>query len=891
MSSNLSAFPMIQERSQATPGLWNNVYSILSANIAAVNSNASLTAPSGNTVSLATNLDVLGGAHFQFISVGSTPPSYVTTAAITVEVNSAFSDYMYFVDSSAQKSSYVIGSRAGNLADGLNIWDASAGTMIASFSKQSIRFFQNVVGPVFDVGGALASTYNAGTFGTGAQSKESRIQAAINQASIDAFKRVYVPASMYPYSASSMSFIYPIQMVREGGNWGVYDAIAYGAAANGIQDDGQAIVETLKGASGRGVAYLPSGTFLVNRYITVPSRTYLMGAGLGFTIVRAASTFTSTLFINDSSSGNTDITIEHFEIDGNKASRTTGLHLIHVTSTAPNLSERIYVRNMYCHDSFQLGILFSRVSGGAVTDSEVAYNDRDGITLYFTSRNFLISRNWVHHCADDFIGLNAENDTSSGNSMVDITVTDNVCGPSQVTGGSGIAVRGVRHGVIANNIILDGRAEGIGISNWNTTPSEHIVVANNVITNSGSANTGADGDGIKISGSRGVSSQSGGAGCYHILIANNVISNSKMHGIRLVANSSSSGTIAYVRIVNNEISCGTQNSSGRGILADIGPITNIDVDQNSIVSAQAQGILFSTSSFTYDNISLRGNSVLNSGIGANAPGISLNNIFNVATFNNQVYDTRAGGSRTQTFGLRFSSISSTILAVGNQLFNNATSDFTIVGPQPATVAVVASPNQSWLTTGSAVAPTYSFASETSLGWYWSNNSIMALSYGTLTLPGQLTVADAFSANSIIRNVANSATLPQWRYLAGNGQESQFVLGRNGQDCAWFVANSTNAFNTGNRAADSGLQANSNTTFHIAVGSATPQLSVTSLSGRGILDFRQSGLVSLRTLATSLDSLSLRNNEMAIWTDGSVATLALRSVGTVWFWASSISTKG
>src|SRR5436190_11973248 len=144
MTSNLSAFGYIQERSEATPGLWNNPFSVLSANIAALDATQSL-------------------GLFQQLSIGSTPPSYLTTAAVTIEVNSTSSDYLYMVDSSGQRSSYIIGSRAGGTADGLNIWDASAGTMIASFSKQSIRFYQNVVGPVFDVGGALASTYNAAT--------------------------------------------------------------------------------------------------------------------------------------------------------------------------------------------------------------------------------------------------------------------------------------------------------------------------------------------------------------------------------------------------------------------------------------------------------------------------------------------------------------------------------------------------------------------------------------------------------------------------------------------------------------------------------------------------------------------------------------------------------
>src|SRR5438309_1791224 len=104
--SNLSAFAYLPERSEATPGLFNLPLSVLSSNIAALNT------------------DLVGG-NYQRLSIGSTPPSYLTTAAVTIEVNSAYSDYLYFVDSAAQKSSYIIGSRAGGTADGLNIWDVS----------------------------------------------------------------------------------------------------------------------------------------------------------------------------------------------------------------------------------------------------------------------------------------------------------------------------------------------------------------------------------------------------------------------------------------------------------------------------------------------------------------------------------------------------------------------------------------------------------------------------------------------------------------------------------------------------------------------------------------------------------------------------------------------
>src|SRR5207302_11090579 len=128
--SALTPFNYIPENSLATPGLWNSVFSTLSQNIA-----------EANTIS-----SILSGG----ISLG--------TQGLTINVPSNATDYIFLNDSANLRSSYVIGSFTSGTADGLNIWDASGQTMIVSFSKQSVRFFQQVVGPVFDVGGALAST-------------------------------------------------------------------------------------------------------------------------------------------------------------------------------------------------------------------------------------------------------------------------------------------------------------------------------------------------------------------------------------------------------------------------------------------------------------------------------------------------------------------------------------------------------------------------------------------------------------------------------------------------------------------------------------------------------------------------------------------------------------
>lgn len=251
--STLTAFLPIPENSDGTPGLWNSRFQTLQDNIVSINS----VIPDPNLLS------------------GS------TWASIGLFANSNNSDYFRLKDSSGQRSTYRIGSAAGGTADGLNIYDESGSTMIASFSKQSIRFYQNVVGPVFDVGGALADTLNAATFGTGADSIETRIQAAINAASNQGITRVYVPANMYPYSCSSVSFIGPVKMIREGGDQVAFDIKAYGARGNQTQDDSNAIISAISGAvaASGGVVFLPPGFYKTTQTVYVPRWVNLEGVG------------------------------------------------------------------------------------------------------------------------------------------------------------------------------------------------------------------------------------------------------------------------------------------------------------------------------------------------------------------------------------------------------------------------------------------------------------------------------------------------------------------------------------------------------------------------------------------------------------------------------------
>jgi hypothetical protein len=323
--SNLTAYTPIAEGSEATPGLFNRIFSQLSDNIGTVNN---------------------AGIGLGFLSAS-------TWASIGLQANSNNSDYIRFVDSANQRSTYRIGSAAGGTADGLNIFDESGNTLIASFSKQSIRFYQNVVGPVFDVGGALANTLNAATFGTAADSNESRIQAAINAASNSGLSRVYVPASMYPYSASSVSFIYPVQMVREGGNWAVYDVKAYGASGNSAANDQPAIMSGWSTILDQGgTLYMPAGTYKTTSKLvfsvtgSTPKACAVIGDASA-TIIRPSSAVTigAILATDTNSDGITNRLYVHgINFEG---SETTGATGIVIGENSGNLSGGIELEDLY----------------------------------------------------------------------------------------------------------------------------------------------------------------------------------------------------------------------------------------------------------------------------------------------------------------------------------------------------------------------------------------------------------------------------------------------------------------------------------------------------------------------------------------------------------------
>lgn len=170
--------------------------------------------------------------------------------------------------------------------------------------------------------------------------------------------------------------------------------------------------------------------------------------------------------------------------------------------------------------------------------------------------------------------------------------------------------------------------------------------------------------------------------------------------------------------------------------------------------------------------------------------------------------------------------------------------------------------------GAVLTPTFAVSSETSLGWYASGASTMALSFGTLIAPISAASTFRVSTNARLTQDANYVFL-----YDHDGNARIFIASAAGdQGFAYFDA--------GNNAASA-----------FVFRSETDVVRM-QLYSRGTLDLQQTRLVSVRTTA-SLDSTTLMANEMAfsIIPGSSGASLAIRSAGTIYYFSSSNSTKG
>jgi hypothetical protein len=443
----------------------------------------------------------------------------------------------------------------------------------------------------------------------------------------------------------------------------------YGATGDGSTDDNAAIQSALTDGAG-GAVFVPPGRYSITG-LTIPSDTELFGAGWNSQFVVRSSTGFYPLYVGP---GKHDVRLHDFSVDGNKANITGDANVLAApacafiaagTKASPCL--RIYVERLRVFNQKRLGIVFQSVQAGAVRDCLVEDNERDGITVYFESKNLVICGNTVARCGDDYIGINSEDGTASGNLCESIVVADNtLSGPgSNGPKGRGMTVRGGKSINIVGNVIRDVAQSGIKLMDYQTTTLTDVVVADNVIDRPG-YNGSSDGDGLIV--------ECSGSNVQRLVLEGNKIRATAQHGIRFRNSKSSKADDDLRDIVarGNAI----HDSGGAGIGFDTGVGHNDYVIEGNTIRGGTGGIIVDAG--TIKRIHVRGNMVSRT----TGNGIRMRLIAAGSIQDNQVFDDR-GGSATQTVGINVFGLSGNFTFADNAVWGNAT-DYQNDGSHSAT---------------------------------------------------------------------------------------------------------------------------------------------------------------------------------------------------------------
>jgi hypothetical protein len=163
----------------------------------------------------------------------------------------------------------------------------------------------------------------------------TQLNNAISAASAAGKHMVWIPKSMLPYAAASVSFNSTIQMVREGQNMEHIDVLAYGAFSDGNGTPCTTAINSAISCAAKSTSlggffatigipsstvYLPGGEYQLDGPIVLPNRVRLMGSGIRGTSITPKSNFGSnnsmTAMIMNASNIQQHVWIEHLELNG-----------------------------------------------------------------------------------------------------------------------------------------------------------------------------------------------------------------------------------------------------------------------------------------------------------------------------------------------------------------------------------------------------------------------------------------------------------------------------------------------------------------------------------------------------------------------------------------------
>lgn len=546
----------------------------------------------------------------------------------------------------------------------------------------------------------------------GAATSGARVQLAVAQALLELASLVHVGLEFIPYDISEVTSLAAFhaaggRLVREGGDYSVFDFRAYGAAGDGVTNDYAAIQIAWNASALQGnTAWIPPGRFRVLTKLLVPTNLECAGVGAG-------SVFFFDWFGNsgigsggdvylenaDTTNGNTGMRLHDFAIEGaNTSGLPTGLP---VGGTAGGINFRrgsdIDITRLRITKIPGISISYQGVSQIRIVGNYVSQGGHDGITggPFGSSpcEDVVIANNTLRELGDDGIAVNASVDqvVYGTTRPTRVAITGNTIFLRTAAGvtnaaGRGILLNGVENFTVTGNVIANTFASGIHLqadSGLSGFTCREGTITGNTVESAGQTGDGSQPQvGIRILGTTDTS------------VVANVVTDAKTNGI-LVSDTTDAAQVCSGLLINSNIvkGCGTTASSDTAIHLDAriaNGIQHVVISSNKVSGNASGGIGVRSANHVLiignhctNNGTIGGHSGAEAGIWLGAAG-GLSSTVTVR--GNYCTDTQT--TKTQTSGVCFHNLGTAVTHAtieDNYLktnFNNGTNGEVLINLAP-----------------------------------------------------------------------------------------------------------------------------------------------------------------------------------------------------------------
>jgi hypothetical protein len=278
--------------------------------------------------------------------------------------------------------------------------------------------------------------------------------------------------------------------------------------------------------------FLNDGNYLISNQIMDRSNVEFFGNKNNTKIVCSGSNAYSAIVNLDPVNGNNNMYIHDLIIDVQRDNRGIGAdnasNGIRILSADANRCENVTIENVHVTGTGHAGMYLYNLKRSVIKNNKVSDTMRDGIVVWCNSEYVQILNNEVWDVGDDCIAVNSEVTGHQGTRARNIVINGgNLSHRVGSIYGSGVRIEGAEYVTVSNLNINNVQGHGVIVEDsfLDTFLSENVVIANNNITDVGSANS--SGSGISV------------AHALSAIVKNNTITNAYLNAIQMTGDDTS----------------------------------------------------------------------------------------------------------------------------------------------------------------------------------------------------------------------------------------------------------------------------------------------------------------------------------------------------------------